>query len=137
MLWAFLADLVVILHLCYVAFVVLGLAAILIGAARRWAWIRNRWFRVLHVAAIAAVAAQSLLRIPCPITVWENNLRLMAGEEPAPGSFVPRLVHAILFQEWPAWVFTAIYISFTLVVLATLALVPPRWTTGTGQVRDE
>ena len=36
----------VLLHAVYVAFVVLGMAAILAGIALRWQWVRNFWFRI-------------------------------------------------------------------------------------------
>ena len=34
-----------LLHVVYVAFVVLGMAAILAGIALGWQWVRNFWFR--------------------------------------------------------------------------------------------
>ncbi len=67
MLWArILADLVVMLHALYVAFVVLGMAAILIGIALGRGWARNFWFRVLHLLAIGVVVAQEFLGPPAP-----------------------------------------------------------------------
>ncbi len=47
-----LADAIVIIHALFVAFVVFGMAAIVVGLVLRWGWVRNFWFRVLHLAAI-------------------------------------------------------------------------------------
>ena len=59
MLWAsLLADLIVVFHATYVSFVVFGLVAILIGVAFRWSWVRNIWFRSLHLTAIGIVVAR-------------------------------------------------------------------------------
>ena len=123
-----LADAVLVLHFAYVAFVVAGLAAILVGVALRWRWVRNFWFRVVHFLMIAVVAAESLGGILCPLTEWEDRLREQAGEVPTePVSFVGRWVHRLLFVDVPPTVLSIGYCLFALVVLLTLVLVPPRW----------
>ncbi|MGH8640305.1 MAG: DUF2784 family protein, partial [Burkholderiales bacterium] len=48
---SWLADLILIVHFLFVAFVVGGLALIWIGAAAGWEWVRNFWFRVAHLGA--------------------------------------------------------------------------------------
>ena len=78
--YRFLADAVLLLHFVYVAFVVLGMAAILAGIALRWPWVRNFWFRIIHFLMIAVVAAESLCGVLCPLTEWEDTLRELAGE---------------------------------------------------------
>ena len=117
-----LADVLVIVHFLVVAFIVGGLIAVWIGAALGWRWIRNPWLRYLHLGAIAFVAAEALLGIACPLTIWEDLLR--GGVRPE--SFVARWVHALLFYRAPEWVFTAAYVAWTAATLLTLRLVPPR-----------
>ncbi|HQU46664.1 MAG TPA: DUF2784 domain-containing protein [Pirellulales bacterium] len=117
---------VVVIHLLYMGFIVLGQFAILVGAWRRWSWLRNGWFRWTHLAAITIVACEAAAGIVCPLTLWENELRRLAGEAPSEGTFVGRAVHAVLFFELPPWVFTTVYLLFAVVVLATLRLVPIR-----------
>lgn len=117
-----LADLILIVHFTVVAFIVGGLILTWIGAALGWRWIRNPWFRWLHLAAIAFVAAEALLGIACPLTVWEDALRGGARGE----SFIGRWVGRILFYNAPPWVFTTIYVAWTAATLLTLRFVPPR-----------
>jgi hypothetical protein len=124
---AVLADLVVALHVAYVSFVIVGELAILAGWLCGWGWVRNRWFRLSHLAAIGIVAFEAVFNIACPLTVWENRLRSAAGQDAGDGTFIGRCLDKLLFYNAPAWVFTAIYIGFAMVVLATLFLVPPRW----------
>ena len=126
MLYRLAADLVVIAHFGYVAFVVLGQLAILVGALCRWAWIRNPWFRWLHLAAIAIVVAEALVGIVCPLTTWEGWLRAQAGEATYGGDFLGHWAHELLFYDGPPWVFTLAYSIFGLLVLTTLVLAPPR-----------
>lgn len=117
------ADLVLILHFAYVLFVVGGLLAIWAGYALHWQWVRNRWFRVLHFAAITIVAIEAAVGVMCPLTILEDALR--PGEE-AGGSFLQRWLHAVMFWDWPLWVFTALYLAFTVAVAATFLWLPPR-----------
>ena len=128
MIYALFADLLAALHLGFIAFVVGGQLAVLIGAALHWHWIRNRWFRVGHLLAIVFVALEAIVGMICPLTEWEYLLRRRAGqivEEDI--SFVGRLVREVLFYELPTWVFTTAYISFAVLVVVTLVLVPPQW----------
>ncbi|MFO0809991.1 MAG: DUF2784 domain-containing protein [Gemmataceae bacterium] len=123
---ALLADVVVAIHVGYVAFVVFGQLGILVGLWRGWRWVRNLWFRLAHLLAILIVAGESLLDIPCPLTVWEHQLRVAAGQSSSGESFVGRLLHSLIFVTAPAWAFTATYIAFAMTVLATFAMAPPR-----------
>jgi len=116
-----LADAIVLLHLAYVGFVVGGYVAVPLGAALGWRWVRRRWLRRVHLAAIALVAVESVAGVVCPLTSWGALLR--GG--PTPHSFVGRLVHAVLFYDFPTWVFTAAYLVLAALALALYRLVPP------------
>lgn len=116
-----LADFILIIHFAFVAFVVGGLALIWIGAAAGWRWVRHFWFRVAHLAAIVCVAAEALLGIWCPLTVWEARLRGIEAEK----SFVASWIQLILYYDLPEWVFAAAYVLFALVVIATWWLIRP------------
>jgi Protein of Unknown function (DUF2784) len=124
-LYKLLADLVVILHAGYVAFIVLGQIAILTGTACGWRWVRNRGFRLGHLAAILIVVAESLLGIVCPLTTLEQWLRSRAGAAADSGDFVEHWVHELIFFSGPPWIFTMAYTLFGLVVLVTFWLSPP------------
>src|SRR4051794_26174462 len=121
------ADLVVTFHFSYIAFVVLGMLAILVGVWLGWGWVRNPWFRVAHLVAIAIVALQALAGVVCPLTTLENSLRLRAGQATYPGAFIGYWAHRLAFYEAPPWAFTLCYALFGLAVLGTFVLAPPRW----------
>jgi hypothetical protein len=116
------ADALLVVHFLIAAFVVGGLLAVWLGAALGWRWIRNRWFRYLHLGAIVFVAFEALAGIACPLTVWEDLLR--GGVRPE--SFVARWVQRLLYYRAPEWVFTTAYVAWSLATLLTLWLVPPR-----------
>src|SRR5688572_30810333 len=91
------ADLLVVLHASYVVFVVAGLMAILCGVLAGWRWVRNFWFRGLHLAAILVVVGEAWCGVPCPLTTWEHWLRRAAGQADYQGDFIARWVHDALF----------------------------------------
>jgi hypothetical protein len=116
-----LADAIVVVHLLIVLFVVTGVPLVYLGAARRWAWVRSLRWRLLHLMAIAVIAAESLVGIDCPLTVWEDRLR---GEQISTG-FIERWIDRILFYDAPTWVFTVAYVAFAALVVITWIAVPP------------
>ena len=122
-----LADAIVVFHAAYVAFVVLGMAAILAGLLFKKSWARNPWFRIAHLAAIGLVVLETAAGIPCPLTVWERELRQSAGQEAHAGGFIGYWAHRLIFFQAPPWVFTLAYVTFGAVVLLTFVLAPPRW----------
>jgi polyferredoxin len=121
-----LADAVVAAHFAYVAFVVVGMALILLGIVLHWSWVRNFWFRAIHLLMIAVVVAESVCGIVCPLTTWEDRLRETSGGATETGSFIGRWAHRLLFVNAPPWVLTSCYVAFGLAVLAAFILAPPR-----------
>ena len=115
------ADAVLTVHALVVLFVVGGFALILAGA-RRWSWVRNRTFRLLHLVAIVFVAAEALLGATCPLTLWEDMLRGGGSER----SFIGRWVERLLYYDLPEWVFATAYCTFAAAVFWAWRAIPPR-----------
>jgi len=120
------ADALLFGHVMFVAFVVFGLALILIGKVMGWLWVGNLWFRLAHLAAIVVVVLQSWAGVICPLTTWEMALRERAGSATYPGSFVSHWLEVLLYYQAPAWVFAVCYTVFGALVVASWFWVPPR-----------
>ncbi len=129
MVYRFLADLTVALHVAYVAFVVLGLGLILVGRALRWQWVANRWLRTVHLAMILLVVLRALIWAECPLTTWERDFRELAGQRGFEGSPVGHILHALIHPDLPLWVFPAVYVFFGLLILGTFWVAPVKWRT--------
>jgi hypothetical protein len=82
-----LADLVLLVHLAFIAFVVLG--GLL---ALRW-----RWAPWLHVPAAGWGAWIELSGGLCPLTPLENALRQAAGTEGYAGGFIEHYLLSVLY----------------------------------------
>lgn len=134
-----LADFIVVVHLAYMVVVVFGQFAIMVGHHLDWQWTRNPWFRIIHLTMILIVAYEALNEIECPLTTWERELRVQAGQIPENyyeldhwevenASFIARLVRGVLMCDRSlANVLTACYYFFAGIVVATLILSPPRF----------
>ena len=121
-----LADIVLIAHATFVAFVIVRLLLILLGGCCRWNWIRNPWFRASHLAAITLVVAQSWLGFICPLTTLEMALRQRAGDETYTGTFVAHWLQELLYYEAPPWAFAVCYTLFGLAVVGSWLKFRPR-----------
>ena len=68
------ADLVVVIHAAYIAFVLLGFILIIVGFAMNWRWVHNMYFRAVQLAAILLVRLEALFGVPVPLTILEDRL---------------------------------------------------------------
>jgi len=124
-LLSLLSDLVVVFHLAYAAFVLVGFILILAGALFRWRWIRNQVFRWVHLGCIALVAVESVVGLICPLTLLENWLLVGSGQAGYERTFIGQLIYDLLYYDFPTWVFTIVYVSLAVLTALTLVLIPP------------
>lgn len=104
------ADAVVLLHLVFVLFVVVGGVAVL-------RWPRLAW---LHVPAAIWGSLVELAGWICPLTPVENALRRAAGDAGYPGAFLERYLMPVLY---PAELTRTVQVTLGLVVVAVNAAV--------------
>ena len=89
MIWRVLADLVLVLHLCFVLFVILG------GLfALRWPKVAR-----IHLPVAAYGALIEFAGFVCPLTPLENTLRHHGGEAGYRGGFIDHYITAAIYPE--------------------------------------
>lgn len=87
MLYRLTAEAVLLLHLAFIAFALVGAAF-----AARW-----RWLVVVHIPAAAWGFFVELTGRLCPLTYAENFLRVRAGQSGYTESFIEHYLLAILY----------------------------------------
>lgn len=87
MLYRLAAEAVLLLHLAFIAFALVGAAF-----AARW-----RWLVVVHIPAAAWGFFVELTGRLCPLTYAENFLRVRAGQSGYTESFIEHYLLAILY----------------------------------------
>ena len=113
------ADIVLMTHGVFVAFVIIGLLLILVGGFRGWKWVRNPWFRTVHLAAIGVVVVQAWMGIICPLTTLEMYFRERAGGATYGGTFISHWLGKLLYYEAPPGAFVTAYTLFGLAVVGS------------------
>lgn len=104
MLARFAADLVVLVHAAFIAFVVAGALLVL-------RWPRVAW---LHLPVVAWGAGIELTGWVCPLTPLENALRRAAGETGYSGGFIE---HYLIPLIYPAGLTPTVQLALGLFVL--------------------
>ena len=89
MIYRVLADVVLVLHLCFVLFVVLGGLLAL-------RWPRLAW---VHVPVALYGALIEFAGFVCPLTPLENYLRRRGGEAGYAGGFIDHYIMATLYPQ--------------------------------------
>lgn len=116
MLYRFAADAVLVFHLAFIVFVVVGGALSL-----RW-----RWMPVLHLPAAAWGVFVELSGRICPLTPLENLLRARAGQAGYDGSFIEHYLVALIYPSGLTrelqFILAAIVIVANLAIYGGLAL---------------
>jgi Protein of Unknown function (DUF2784) len=84
-----LADVVVVVHLAFIAFVA-------IGGLLAWRWPKVLW---VHVPAVVWALGIVTIGYSCPLTTLEDDLRSRAGEHVYPGGFVAHYLDDVLYPE--------------------------------------
>ena len=87
MLAATLADLVVILHLLFIGFVLLGGLLVL----------RKPWIAWIHIPMMLWTSVVNSINWPCPLTPLENYLRQSAGEPAYNSGFIEHYLVPLLY----------------------------------------
>lgn len=87
MFFQFAAESVLLLHVVFIVFTLFGAAI-----AARW-----RWIIIFHLPAATWGLFVELTGRVCPLTYWENYLRVKAGLSGYTESFIERYVLAVIY----------------------------------------
>jgi len=136
MLEGILADAVMLLHLAFVIFVVLGALLVL----------RHPWLAVLHLPAVAWGAWIEITGGACPLTFIEDDLRRQAGESGPAGGFIEHYIYPVLYPAGLTrpvqWTLAAIVITGNLALYAWILRrrrarrITGKWTGPPGHIDD-
>ena len=110
MTYRILADLVLVLHLLFIAFAMFG------GVLALW----KRWLMWLHLPALIWAALVVGLGWICPLTPMENTLRHMAGQAAYTSSFIE---HYALLAIYPPGLTREIQILLAILLITGNGLI--------------
>ncbi|MBW2042413.1 MAG: DUF2784 domain-containing protein [Deltaproteobacteria bacterium] len=83
------ADLIVVLHLIFILFVVLGGFLVL----------RRPWMSLVHLPSAAWGALIEFTGWICPLTPLENRFRRLAGDQGYSGGFIDHYITPLIYPD--------------------------------------
>jgi hypothetical protein len=104
LLYARLADLVLLTHLAFILFVTFG--GLLVIRRRRVAWV--------HLPVLLYGAAIEIVGWICPLTPLEQRLRREAGQAGYEGGFIEHYVGELVYPA--AWGYIHVWLGLLLIV---------------------
>lgn len=84
-----LADTILLIHLAFIVFVILG----------GWIVFYHRWMAWIHIPMVIWSSIVNLTRWRCPLTPLENLYRSAAGEAGYEGGFIRHYIEPLLYPE--------------------------------------
>lgn len=108
MIYRIAADIFLILHFCFVLFVIFG--GLLVLYRRRFLW--------LHLPALLWGILIEFLRLPCPLTTLEKYLTELGGASAYTGDFIEHYISSIIYPN-----VTPQFITFLGVLLVIFNLI--------------
>ncbi len=119
------ADVILLIHFLFVAFVILGFIFIWIGYFTKQKFAKNAKFRICHILVMGIVLCESLIGMICPLTEWENYLRVRGGQDQVyETSFMKEWIHKIMFFDFSELTFVIVYALFFALILLTFRVIP-------------
>jgi Protein of Unknown function (DUF2784) len=110
--WVVLADIVLVAHLTYLAFLPTG------------GFLAWRWPKIVpvHLIAIAVAVVSITVGFDCPLTSWEQSFRRRGGQHAYTDGFVDHYLTGRVYPHGDAWLVQVVFGLCIVVSYAGLAL---------------
>lgn len=125
MLYKILADLIVVVHFLWMLFMLLGFFLTLKGFFNPKFF--DRWlFRTLHTGGILFVAILVALKQYCPLTLWENALRIKYDPSLVyAGSCIVHYVQKLLYPDINPLIIRTVTTFIAIFSIVVFIIKPP------------
>jgi len=113
-----LADILMLLHFLWAAFMVIGLPLGL--------WLRSPTLRWIHFGGMVITAAFAVAGAYCPLTIWEESLRWEA--DPGftyEGGFLAHHLSSILYPQIEPWILRSASVLWGTLTVLTMVVIRP------------
>ena len=119
MWYRLLADALLILHFLWIIFLILGLPVGLYFKMRR--------LRIVHAFGLLFALALQIGGMLCPLTIWEEKLRLHQQPDFSyGGSFIIAYIERLVYPGWISMnTLTVLTVMLVLLTLLSFILKPP------------
>ena len=100
------SEIVLLVHFCIFLFILLSFFFIPIGYHQKWKWVKNRYYRSIHIILMGIIFIETILGFMCPLTILENFLR---NDTKVNNKFT-EIIHLIMYWDLPSYQFIILYL---------------------------
>ena len=107
------SEIVLLFHFCIFLFMVLSFFLIPLGYNQKWEWVKNRYYRLIHLILMGIIFIETILGFMCPLTILENFLR----NDIKINNKITQIIHQIMYWDLPTYQFIILYLLSLLYLI--------------------
>ena len=106
------SEIVLLFHFCIFLFMVLSFFLIPLGYYQKWEWVKNKYYRLIHLVVMGIIFIETILGFMCPLTILENFLR----NDIEINNIITQIIHQIMYWDLPSYQFIILYLLSLLYI---------------------
>ena len=107
------SEIVLLFHFCVFLFVILSFFLIPLGYYQKWDWVKNKYYRLIHLILMVIIFIETILGFMCPLTLLENFLR----NNIEINNKITQIIHQIMYWDLPTYQFIILYLLSLLYLI--------------------
>ena len=107
------SEIVLLFHFCIFLFMILSFFLIPLGYYQKWEWVKNRYYRLIHLVLMGIIFIETILGFMCPLTILENFLR----NDKEINNKITQIIHQIMYWDLPSYQFIILYLLSLLYLI--------------------
>ena len=100
------SEIVLLFHFCIFLFMILSFFFIPLGYYQKWEWVKNKYYRLIHLILMGIIFIETILGFMCPLTILENFLR----NNIEINNKITQIIHQIMYWDLSSYQFIILYL---------------------------
>ena len=109
----FFSEIVLLFHFCIFLFMILSFFLIPLGYYKKWKWVKNKYYRLIHLVLMGIILIETILGFMCPLTMLENFLR----NNIEINNKITQIIHQIMYWDLSTYQFIILYLLSLLYLI--------------------
>ena len=107
------SEIVLLFHFSIFLFMILSFILIPLGYHKKWKWVKNKYYRLIHLILMGIIFIETILGFMCPLTILENFLR----NDIEINNKITQIIHQIMYWDLPTYQFIILYLLSLLYLI--------------------
>ena len=107
------SEIVLLFPFCIFLFMILSFFLIPLGYYQKWEWVKNKYYRLIHLVLMGIIFIETILGFMCPLTILENFLR----NDIEINNKITQIIHQIMYWDLPTYQFIILYLLSLLYLI--------------------